>query len=225
MQEQQETARLLAGTPTGTIGPIKPNSSTGDIFLDRQVPSMQIGMVMMPLVVASPYTAVAADALVPYVGGKTVAGGLIGGGTDFVGQLSQKDWKFEEVRPEQVFVATLTAAAAVPLRNGNAWIDMGIGAANGAVNAGFQNMWYGDKNSIELTALIGGGVSAGGNVAATYVRRSNRAINLEFNGATPFSVSPVVVPNNWREPAARTINVMISGIPAFFPMPQDNSSK
>ena len=186
---------------------------------------MQIGMVMMPLVVASPYTAVAADALVPYVGGKTIAGGLIWGGTDFVGQLYQQDWEIEKVRPMQVVAATLTGGVAVPFSNGNVWIDMGIGAANGAVNSGFQNMWYGDKNSIYLSALIGGGVAAGGNISANYVRGSNTTINLEFNVAIPINFQPIVMPNIWREPAAQTINAMISGIPAFFPAPQANSFK
>lgn len=222
VQEQQETARLLASTPTGTIGPIKPNTNTGDIFLDQQVPSMQIGMAMIPLVVAAPYATAAAEGLAPYVGGKTIAGGLIGGGTDAVGQYAQNG----EVRLGQTVFATITGAVVVPISNGNIWVDSLLGAVNGAANVGFQNVQYGDNNSLYGAAGIGAIAGGVGNWSAGYVMRNSApTIRLNFNPAVPINLQPMVMPNIWREPAAQTANAIIGGIPAFIPTPQAKPTK
>lgn len=86
-------------------------------------------------------------------------GGAISGTADAIGQ------KFLNgtVRPGEVAFATVNGAVTTPFgMNTGLMGNMLIGGLSSAANAEFQNLLYGDTNSIGGASLIGGGFGAAG---------------------------------------------------------------
>jgi hypothetical protein len=86
-------------------------------------------------------------------------GGIVSGGADAIGEKVLTG----QIRPGQLIFSTINGAVSTPFGMmtgilGNAV----IGAAGSAINADFQNITYGDTNSIGGAVIVGGAFGAGG---------------------------------------------------------------
>ena len=145
---------------------------------------------------------------------KPVIGGIMGGGLDAAGQLSQLK-PGESYRPGQTAIATVTGAVALPLSGSSKIGDTIVGGIVGAINTAVTNEMYGRNDSVLWATGLGATFGGLGNYGGEYVTDSARQSQF-FRSYVGRPVNP------YPEYIGTTVSSGIGGIPSFIPLPEAN---
>lgn len=110
-------------------------------------------------------------------------GGIVSGSMDMAGQL----FLTGNIRPGQTAMATVSGAIFTPLgMNAGAYGNAVLGSVNSIANAQFQNILYGDTNSLFGAAIIGYGFgSFGANVGSLTQKSATSIFPIHVNSRVP----------------------------------------